>query len=1609
MNPLRGIILLFLSVWMVGQSFAQSASTKMLVEPFVNKVFIQEKGQFSGRLERMELEVDEPVLYAVENAEFNAYFTTKGVHFRFAEYETVDLEEWEREEEERERGEQQENVPDTRGLITHWHAVDLIWKNANPNVEVQTDGKTHEYYNYSGWGDDPNINFVPAFTELVYHDVYQGVDAIFTLPEEGGLKYEFRSQAGVIPQVAMEWKGEVSLSLDSEGNLVVKTPTTTLNDHTPSGKERGTDKEIPMRYELDGNVVRIAVDEAVNPENGFVIDPWIVNTSYPDINAAHDIQEDAAGNVVVHGNHTNFQVQKFNSAGVLQWTYVTYSKFLGDIAVDNPGNVYIIGGYNLGKRQKLDPAGVQLWQLSGLVEEWRLAFNYSKTVLTVGGYFQDPAANNLGRMDLNTGAMSNEVIYGAETRAIATDCNGDMYSLHVTFGGAGLAPSNLLRKTDANFAPVGSVQTGFLLAEYEAAAGYVPNPDYNPNVIYQGFNGLVVSGPYLYMTDGITVRRVNKTSLAILNSAPIAGGAKLRNAGLAADLCGNIYAGSQNGIIKFDSTLNYISTIATPGAVYDLIVSESGDLLACGFGFIGSFAINCNPPAPITAVADNSCDGTGMVTVNVAGGLAPYTFEWQPGGQTTNPISGLSAGVYTYVINDAFCRELIDSVQIYQNPVPAFTVTPNTVANVNPNSVCNGEDFQFTDNSSSPDGSIVNWSWDFGDGNTSSQQNPSHQFAGPGTYTVKLVVETDHACPDSTTQQVTVDPIPVADFTATDACAGSQNVFADGSSVGTGSISSWGWDFGDGNTSAQQNPTHQFTNAGTYMVGLTATATSGCSSVDSNSVEVYALPQADFTFPSTCVNDPTDFLDASTDGTLPINSWQWDVEGQTLNGSAVQHTFSAEGTFPVQLLVEDAYGCADSVTQQVTISVRPSMSVSVNDACANTQFAFTNSSSIQSGTIDSTHWDFGDGNVSTAVSPTNTYVSAGVYNVVLYMQSDMGCASDTTFQVEAFPNPVAGLQWQNQCDGTPITLSETTSVVSPGQLVASDWNMGDGTVLNDTSLSSYLYGSFGDYTIQLSVETQDGCTDSQSFTVSVHAVPTADFSFTNICETDSVQFTDQTTIAQGNIAGWHWSFGNGQTFNGQSADYQVYPADGFYPVQLAVVSDSGCADVLDDQIEVYPAPIALFAFDSACFPGPLTFTDLSDPNGNYAINQWAWVFTNGQTSSSQSPQMNFPSYGAYGATLTITNQTGCKDEVTLGDALLHPLPVADYTANMQHCYLETLTFTDLSTLEVLSDDQITDWNYDLGDANSYASPDGTHDYASAGFYDLALTVTTNHGCADAVSRTVEVWPLPQVAFNADPQDGCDPLFVQFTDQSSIPAPYSLSNWEWTVGDGSDAIAAQSPSHVYDPVGLAPLDFISYDVGLVVTSGNGCVDSVSYADLITVHPVPQAKFSTDPERLANLVHPLFQFTDLSTENVSVWNWSFGDGSSSTVQNPEYIYGDTGTYTITLIVTTEFGCTDTISYRVEVEPYYSFYIPSAFTPNGDGRNDGFFGAGEHLIEYNMKIFDRWGELIFESNDQDYKWDGTYKGAPVEAGHYVYLFNIIDWEGNDHQYIGGVTVLR
>jgi gliding motility-associated-like protein len=274
-------------------------------------------------------------------------------------------------------------------------------------------------------------------------------------------------------------------------------------------------------------------------------------------------------------------------------------------------------------------------------------------------------------------------------------------------------------------------------------------------------------------------------------------------------------------------------------------------------------------------------------------------------------------------------------------------------------------------------------------------------------------------------------------------------------------------------------------------------------------------------------------------------------------------------------------------------------------------------------------------------------------------------------------------------------------------------------------------------------------------------------------------------------------------------------------------------------------------------------------------------------------------------------------------------------------------------------------------------------------------------CATIAPVTVAVNPSP-VALFVGSGSGCVPVSVTFTDQSTISSG-SITGWNWTFGDGGTS-TVQNPSHVYSSAG-------NYTVTLTVTSNTGCTGTLTITNMIHVLNRPVASFTAPMQ--TSITNPVVQFSNNSVGGTS-YIWNFGDpncsssDNASTLPNPAHEYSMVGTY-CALLVASNGACTDTAKLCVVIAPLFTFYVPNAFSPNGDGTNDEFYGKGENIVSYEMSIFDRWGNSLFHTEDINKHWDGTVHGNVAQEDVYVYVINIKDNLGEGHKYIGSVTLVR
>ena len=286
------------------------------------------------------------------------------------------------------------------------------------------------------------------------------------------------------------------------------------------------------------------------------------------------------------------------------------------------------------------------------------------------------------------------------------------------------------------------------------------------------------------------------------------------------------------------------------------------------------------------------------------------------------------------------------------------------------------------------------------------------------------------------------------------------------------------------------------------------------------------------------------------------------------------------------------------------------------------------------------------------------------------------------------------------------------------------------------------------------------------------------------------------------------------------------------------------------------------------------------------------------------------------------------------------------------------------------------------------------------------TVMVMDGCGTPSTSDVVIMnvnPLPVPEFHSDTTEGCAPS-VCITFGNSTPG--MVTNCFWNFGDGNTSTNC-NPTHCYSQAG-------TYNLRLSVTDDKGCVAAITKSSYIIVHPKPTAAFLTDPN-WTTILTPTISFTDKSSTDAVKWSWNFGDvlNSSSNLQNPKYTYPDTGIYTVQQIVSTAYGCVDTANGEVTILGDYTFYVPNAFSPNGDGRNEKFFPQG-FMIDpecFKMMIFDRWGSMIYQTTDLAMGWDGRANGGKSVAQQDVYVWKIetCDFRKTRHYYLGHVTLIR
>jgi gliding motility-associated-like protein len=893
----------------------------------------------------------------------------------------------------------------------------------------------------------------------------------------------------------------------------------------------------------------------------------------------------------------------------------------------------------------------------------------------------------------------------------------------------------------------------------------------------------------------------------------------------------------------------------------------------------------------------------------------PSATYFTPGQYTIRLIVTNAAGIKDTAIKPLY-------ITVFSKPI--VNISASSVTGCYPLPVC------FTDNSTPGSGTITDWFWDFGDGTSSTLQNPCHTYVGSGNYNVTLRVKNSNGC-DRTrpyNNYITISNGVHAAFTNSlpSGCSVPATIIFQNQSTGTGLLT-YEWTFGDGPTiSTATSPSHTYAAAGTYTVQLIVTNTTGCKDTlrKINSIIVGTV-DADFTTPATiCAG--TSFLITNTSAPTPISaSWTFD-DGAISSALNPMKVFATAGLHTIKLVAN--FGtCLDSVEHTVNVLAKPLTAFSGNILAAckpplTVQFSNTTTGAV------SYEWHFGDGATSNQANPSHTYTTSGFFTDTLISTNANGC-NDTTIKADyiKIQAPVGSINNlpQQGCAPLPWTFSSTVNSVVP--VIGYEW-FSNGVLFSTASNPSQIF-PVGNYEIKLVITTAGGCTDTvivpNGIKSALKPVPLFTANPRVVCAFNPVNFTDLST---GTIDGWHWIFGDGATSDLPNPIH-AYEDTGFFDITL-IVSNNGCKDTLKllDYIHVTP-PIAIFNITKNCNQHYIrTFT-----NTSLGADTWVWNFGDGTPTESTiySPVHTYTAIGAYPVTLTVHNNvTGCDHLKTATVVIAEEYAL--FSASLLELCKNTSTVFTATSAHAVPD--IVSYDWDFGDTTPHGSGASiSHVYTQAGLYTVTLIITDINGCKDTLPKIDYIRVNgPTANFIPSLPGTCLNSAITFTDQSVGDGNHPITEWTWNYGDLITQTYTAPPfSHTYSNTGV-------YDVTLVVKDSYGCTDEKVKPSVLTISK-PKADFFT-LDTLSCPNKPIL-FGNSSTGPGLIYDWDFGDTSPiDHSQTPTHFYVNEGIYTVRLTVKDIYGCVhDTIktAYVIIKAPIANFSVMDSVTtcPPLDGR--------------------------------------------------------------------------
>jgi gliding motility-associated-like protein len=889
--------------------------------------------------------------------------------------------------------------------------------------------------------------------------------------------------------------------------------------------------------------------------------------------------------------------------------------------------------------------------------------------------------------------------------------------------------------------------------------------------------------------------------------------------------------------------------------------------------------------------------------------------------------------------------------------------------------------------------------WMFGDGTTSTLDNPLHDYPALSVYTVKLATyNINSGCRDTATVTLDLAP-PTFTVTANDSSICKYDSITFNITFSSGSGSDFGWalwlPYPTGlvpeppSTGPPPSFTygHRFYTSGLHTLSVGFTDGLGCpdSAVFINMITV-GKPVPDFTaFPvSGCVPLNVIFTDGSTPaGGTTLSSYEWDfgdgTPPTTVSTPITVHTYTAAGVYDIGEIVTDNLGCKDTTARPAYITAYdPIAAFSANNVhpCLYAPVTFTNTSS---GGIVYSHWDFGDGDTSNVTSPSHFYTTLGTYTVKLTVYDSHGCSKTVVSPgLINVTKPTAAFSMSDSVSVCPPLFVNfiNTSIGAATQA----WDFGDGGTSAVVSPSN-MYILSGFYPVQLIVTSTWGCKDTVTHPVNIFGYAGA-FSYLPLqgCAPLAVHFT--ATLS--NVPFITWDFSDGVTVTATFSDTitHIYTVPGAYVPKLILSDNTGCqtsstgldtikVDAIYPKMSTNPSPV--------CIGIPFNFIDSSTSFWS-PIDTWEWTY-DGNTSNLPSPTYMIGTPGTYPVTLKVTNGWGCVGLMT-STFVINPPP--DVTASHDTVVCET----DPATL------------YGYGAATYTWSPPPTLSCTACNPTFATPTVPTTYtvtgtdanGCVDSAEVTVSL-RTHTISKAWGDTAVCAGVPVPLFDTGG-------TSYLWLPPLGL------SSNTIYNPIATPPYTTIY----TVIARLGSCIPDTNQVTLL-IWPLPTVDAGPDQRLLAGSTAQLHA---TGTDIASLTWWPGETLSCTDCFNPVASMTVMTTYNVDVV--SDRGCKASDSVRILLYCDNSMiFIPNAFTPNGDGQNDVLYPRGMGLKTVKtFRIYNRWGELLYENenfnlNDATRGWDGSYKGSTPRPDVYVYILEGVCYTGEDVHIKGDVTIIR